>query len=100
MTERRKFKIPDEIREKYTGRKCHNKDKDGNICGGAVFLIDDVPVCGKCSIEKAKKQAQEVIQLGEFYNQKQEEKGKKRSTLEKSTGDVLTKNMGGTKWPK
>jgi hypothetical protein len=76
MSERKKFKIPAEIKEKYKG-KCK--------CGGLLFEIEGRPVCGKCSIEKAKKQAQEVIptgsKLGEFYNQKQEEKGKRKTPI-------------------
>jgi len=94
MSDRVKFKIPAEVREKYTGSKCPK-------CNSPLFNFNGNIVCGGCQTKKLKLQAQQSIptesNLKGYYEQKKEEKGRRKSTL--APGLVVEKTMGG-QWPK
>jgi hypothetical protein len=53
--------------------------------------------CGACDLYHANKNYNDSIPTGskldDYYREKKEQKGKHRSTLERSTGDVLKKVM-------
>lgn len=71
MSDRVRFNIPPEIREKYTGKKCET-------CGSPLFDFDGRIVCGGCDLKRLKAEHNAQIpsesRLPEYYAEKNKKK--------------------------
>jgi uncharacterized Zn finger protein (UPF0148 family) len=95
-SERVKFKIPEDVRKAYTGKKCP-KHK------APLFFMNGITICGQCQLETAELNRQSTQdantdpeRLKQYYNDKQP-KSKRDSTLEQSEPSAMEKIWKGIK---